>query len=181
MNCPNCGKELAEGEICTCTAENNAAPEANIPKEPEYQPSAGAYYSPNVNQQSYYQPVPPVNSYEPGYQQPPQPQYYVPELKPPARTDYPEGYAIKKKYIAVLLGFILGTLGIHNFYLGNTSKAIAQLLLTTVGAIIVVGPVISLVWSLVETVLLFTENIDADANNFKIQTFEESLAEKLNK
>ena len=43
-----------------------------------------------------------------------------------ARTDYPEGYKIKKKYVAVILAFTFGWLGIHNFYLGNKTKAIVK-------------------------------------------------------
>lgn len=187
MNCPNCGRELAEGEICICA--NSSEPEVeqntNTYQEPQQAEPVGAYYNPNASYQGYYNP--PINNeqqsnqqyYAPEYQQ--NPQYYVPNQKPPVRTDYPEGYKIKKKYVAVLLGAFLGVFGIHNFYLGNSTKAIAQLLLSTVGAVIIVGPIASLVWSLVETVLILTEDIDADANNFKIQTFEESLAEKLNK
>ena len=33
----------------------------------------------------------------------------------------------------MILAFLLGTLGIHNFYLGYTNKGIAQLLLTLLG------------------------------------------------
>ena len=34
----------------------------------------------------------------------------------------------KSKIAAGLLGIFLGTFGVHNFYLGNTGKAVAQLL-----------------------------------------------------
>lgn len=187
MNCPNCNRELAEGEICVCTKTDATPIENEQPAQP-----VGAYYIPNPNpqaQQTYYQPPqqPEYNGYQPPqqqgyynpYQQQPQPQYYAPEPKKPASTEYPEGYKIKKKYVTVLLGFFLGAFGIHNFYLGYSSKAIAQLLLSTVGAIFVIGPVVSLIWSLVETVLILTENMDADAENYKIMTFEESLARTL--
>ena len=36
----------------------------------------------------------------------------------------------KNKIVAGLLGLFLGTLGIHNFYLGYAGKGIAQLLMT---------------------------------------------------
>lgn len=36
----------------------------------------------------------------------------------------------KSKMAAGLLGIFLGSLGIHNFYLGYTGKAVAQLLIT---------------------------------------------------
>ncbi|MBQ9227422.1 MAG: TM2 domain-containing protein [Eubacterium sp.] len=83
---------------------------------------------------------------------------------------------MKKKYVAVLLGATLGALGIHNFYLGNQSKAIAQLLICLVGSLLFgLGAVAASVWALIETVQLLTEDIDKDANGFKIMTFEESL------
>ena len=52
------------------------------------------------------------------------------------------GYAQKSKIVAGLLGLFLGTLGVHNFYLGYTGKAVAQLLLTLIGWIILIGPII---------------------------------------
>lgn len=167
--CPNCGKALEEGEVCTCQSNAaQSAAEQPVHEQNYYPPQEGAYYDPNAA----------------GYQQPQQdnpyyaaePQYYVPQENQPANTDYPEGYKIKKKYVAVLLGAYLGVLGIHNFYLGNSGKAIAQILLSTVGSIIIVGPIVSLIWSLVETVQLLTESIDRDANGYKIQTLEEGIA-----
>ncbi len=138
MNCPNCGRELLEGEYCNCAAN---------------QPNPQAQQS--SQQPPYYNPMPVIN--------------------PEPSKAYPPGYKIKKKYVAVILAAALGFLGIHNFYLENKEKGLAQVLLSTVGSLIVVGPVISLIWSLVEAVQLFTETINADANGFKIQTFDEAL------
>lgn len=64
------------------------------------------------------------------------------------------GYAQKSKIVAGLLGLFLGTLGVHNFYLGYTGKAVAQLLLTLIGWIILIGPIISGIWALIEAVLI---------------------------
>ncbi|MFR5875869.1 MAG: NINE protein [Eubacterium sp.] len=175
--CPNCGKPLEEGEVCTCQAQqDSSAAGQSAPQQNYYQPTPqpeGAYYDPNAAQ--YQQPQQENNYYQTDSQ------YYVPQEMQPARTDYPKGYKIKKKYVAVILGAALGALGIHNFYLGNNNKAIAQILLSTVGSIVLVGPVISAIWSLVETVLILIENIDRDANGYKIQTFEESLANAMKK
>lgn len=171
MNCPRCGRPLAEGEVCSCANEAFAQP----PVTPEA--PAMAYEAPSAPQQPQ-QPYPPQPDYaQQQYQQPP---VYAPPVTPvapaPARTDYPEGYKIKKKYVAVLLGASLGALGIHNFYLGNQSKAIAQLLICLVGSLLFgLGAVAASVWALIETVQLLTEDIDKDANGFKIMTFEESL------
>lgn len=161
-------------------------PVANNAQQQMPQQPIGAYYIPNAPQQNYYMPPtqqqPQTQAYT-NYQPQPQPQYYAapPAPKQPASTEYPEGYKIKKKNVAVLLGILLGPFGAHNFYLGNTTKAIIQIVLSTVGALIIVGPLASAIWSLVETVLILTENIDADSNNYKIMTFEESLAKALKK
>lgn len=70
---------------------------------------------------------------------------------------------LKSKLAAGLLAIFVGTLGIHNFYLGYTTKGIIQLLLTVVGWTIVVGPFISAIWSLIEAVQIFTGTINQDA------------------
>ena len=67
----------------------------------------------------------------------------------------------KSKMVAGLLAVFLGTFGIHNFYLGRNGIAIAQLLITVLGACIFIGPVITLIWSLVEAIMIFSGNIKA--------------------
>ena len=42
----------------------------------------------------------------------------------------------------------------HNFYLGNTGKAVAQLLLTVIGWILIIGPAVAGIWGLVEGILI---------------------------
>jgi len=70
----------------------------------------------------------------------------------------------KSKLAAGLLGIFLGALGIHNFYLGNTNKAVTQLLLGTVGAIVFgLGPIVSGIWGLVEGIYILTGKISTDA------------------
>ena len=75
----------------------------------------------------------------------------------------------KSKLIAGLLGIFLGGLGIHDFYLGNTQKAIIHILLTTVGALVFVGPVISGIWGLVDGIFILTGKISVDANGNTLQ------------
>lgn len=67
----------------------------------------------------------------------------------------------KSKIAAGLLAIFLGALGIHNFYLGYTGKAIGQLLLTVLscGAL----SFISGIWGLIEGILIFTGEIATDA------------------
>ena len=71
----------------------------------------------------------------------------------------------KSKLAAGLLGIFVGSLGVHNFYLGYQSKAIAQLLLTLVGWIACgIGPVIASIWGLVEGIMILTGSINKDAS-----------------
>ncbi|MCH3973872.1 MAG: NINE protein [Bifidobacterium tibiigranuli] len=75
-----------------------------------------------------------------------------------AGPELPYGYIPRQKLVAGLLGIFLGSFGVHNFYLGNTGKAVAQLLLTLVGWIIVVGPFVAWVWGLIEGILILCSN-----------------------
>lgn len=62
----------------------------------------------------------------------------------------------KSKVAAGLLGIFLGSLGVHNFYLGFITKGIIQLLLTllTFG----IGLIASEIWALVEGILILTSH-----------------------
>lgn len=66
---------------------------------------------------------------------------------------------LKSKIVAGLLGIFLGGLGIHNFYLGYTTKAVIQLVL----GIISCGT-ISSIWGLIEGILILCGNISTDGN-----------------
>ena len=66
---------------------------------------------------------------------------------------------------AGLLGIFLGTFGVHNFYLGYTGKAVAQLLLTLIGWIMCfIGPAVAAVWGLIEGIMILSGSINKDAN-----------------
>ena len=67
------------------------------------------YAAPSYNQSAYTQPVP--TSQQPAYGQPVAPAGYAQKYE----TGRP-----------VLLGIFLGCFGVHNFYLGNTGKAVAH-------------------------------------------------------
>ena len=73
----------------------------------------------------------------------------------------------KSKIAAGILGILVGSFGIHNFYLGYTGKAVAQLLLTllTCG----VGSFISGIWGLVEGIMLLTGSIAYDAKGIPLK------------
>lgn len=67
----------------------------------------------------------------------------------------------KSKIAAGIMGVLLGSLGVHNFYLGYTKKAIAQLLISvlTLG----VFSFVSAIWGFIEGILILTGSIRTDA------------------
>ena len=92
-----------------------------------------------------------------------QPQTSNPNPNNGAPNQAPNGYQPKSKLVAGLLGIFIGSLGIHNFYLGYTGKAIAQLLLTCVGWIACgIGPAVASIWGLVEGIMILTGSINKD-------------------
>ncbi len=64
----------------------------------------------------------------------------------------------KKKIVAGLLGLLLGGLGIHNFYLGNTKRAIIQIIVTlcTCG--------LGALWGEIEGIMILIGKITTDAD-----------------
>jgi TM2 domain-containing membrane protein YozV len=78
----------------------------------------------------------------------------------------------KSKLAAGLLGIFLGGLGIHNFYLGFTKKAVIQLVICIVGACAFgIGPIVSEVWGLIEGIFYLTgkEGYTADAKGVPLK------------
>ena len=71
----------------------------------------------------------------------------------------------KSKLTAGLLGILIGSLGVHNFYLGYTTKAVIQLLLTVIGGwFFGLGALAAWIWSLIEGIMILTGQINTDAN-----------------
>ena len=62
----------------------------------------------------------------------------------------------KSKLVAGLLGIFLGGLGVHNFYLGYTGKAIAQIALSFCCGV-------GTIWGLIEGIMILCGKIDKDA------------------
>lgn len=72
----------------------------------------------------------------------------------------------KSKMVAGLLGIFLGAFGIHNFYLGYTTKAIIQLCITllTCG----IGAIVTCIWGIIEGILILCGSINVDARGIPL-------------
>ena len=116
--------------------------------DPNQYQNQNQYQNPNMNQNQYQNPN--MNQYQ--------------------NQGTPGGYTPKSKMAAGLLGIFLGEFGIHNFYLGYTTKAIVQLSLTILGWIltcIVIGGFLvagMAIWGLVEGIFILTGKINVDGH-----------------
>lgn len=63
----------------------------------------------------------------------------------------------------VVLAVLLGALGVHNFVAGYAKKGIAQLLISLLGSLVVVGPLVSWFWAIFDA---FTVRTDANGIAF---------------
>lgn len=86
--------------------------------------------------------------------------YIIGEHPDVAKTSKP-----KNKFLAAVLGLCFGCLGVHNFYLGFKTKAILQLLGSTLGWF-TMGfiPAIVLIWAFSESVLILISKDDSKWN-----------------
>lgn len=66
-----------------------------------------------------------------------------------------------KRILAGIMGILFGSLGIHNFIYGYTTKGIIQVLMSTILAIFTCGlsAVAAYIWGLVEGILILTDQI----------------------
>ena len=114
---------------------NDAAGQSSVPPQASAYPAGGPAY-----QQAY------ASGYQAGYQ------------GAAYAAGYPQGVPVagvgKSKVAAGVLAILLGALGIHNFYLGQTGKGVAQLLITVLSCGMLA--VVSSIWGLVEGVLILT-------------------------
>lgn len=69
----------------------------------------------------------------------------------------------KSKLVAILLAFFLGSIGIHDFYLGYTKYGVIKIILT------VCTGVGGAIWALIDLVRLLTGSISTDANGVELK------------
>jgi TM2 domain-containing membrane protein YozV len=136
MYCRNCGALMQPG-MYACTKCGVPAGAGNL-----YCPNCGAHTDPNAVM---------CVTCSVGFCPPP-------NFAPP-------GVEQKSKVVAALLAFLLGSLGIHNFYLGYTGKAVTQLLLTLVASALTCGlsALAAQIWAIVEGVQILTGTINTDS------------------
>ena len=72
----------------------------------------------------------------------------------------------KSKIAGGLLGIFLGCWGVHNFYLGYTGKAVAQLLITILSCGIL--SIVSGIWGLIEGIMILTGSIKIDGKGMPL-------------
>ena len=81
----------------------------------------------------------------------------------------------KSKIVAGLLGIFLGQLGIHNFYLGYTGKAVTQLVCTIIGYLLMcvaIGAFVVMgrgIWGLIEGIMILAGKINTDAKGIPLK------------
>ena len=158
--CKNCGNVFGDHlTVCpACGAPVDTVSDQTTAAEaaPNYQPQ------PEVQQQPYQQQGFPQQPYQQqAYQQPYQQQGYNPNAAYQAGAPVynPNMMAQpKSKLVAGLLGIFLGGIGVHNFYLGFSGKAVIQIIVTLVTC----G--IGSIWGLIEGILILTGSINTDAD-----------------
>lgn len=147
-HCPSCGISRGSG--------GNFCANCGAPSQP------GAVFCTNCGCQF----APEQANYQPGegYYQQPQGGAYPPNAGMPPVGTY--GRPLKSKMAAGLLGIFFGALGVHNFYLGYTTKGVVQLCLTllTCGAL----GIVSGIWGFIEGILLLTGSIAVDGEGFPL-------------
>lgn len=113
-----------------------------------YGPAPYDYGPGPVPRDPYYGPGPWCPPRYVPYRYPPRPLYQYPPRSVPYR------YALRRKSKAAagLLGIFLGCFGFHNFYLGYTGRALAQLLITLL-SIGLFAPV-SALWGFIEGIVI---------------------------
>lgn len=100
------------------------------------------------------------NGYNQNYGEQP-PSYNPPQYQPQTGMEPPPGYLQKSRIAAGILAMVFGGLGVHSFYLGNTSRGLMQLLISllTCG----IGAIIMSIWGILDGIKILDGRINTDA------------------
>ncbi len=183
--CASCGSETPGNtvvcEICGQPVNNNLGGGMQFQQQPQpnFQQS-GAFQS----QPQFQQPQPQFQQVQPGFQQPGAQTFRSADPNASAfgqNTGYTapntfqqnangqlyQGVTYKSKVAAGLLGIFLGCFGVHNFYLGYTTKAIIQLLLSVLSCGTLA--IVSEIWGLIEGIMILSGSIKTDAKGLPLK------------
>lgn len=164
--CPFCGDPVAIGAATCTTCQQSLELGGTQPVGA----NAQAVAAPIREMQDVTAAAPPQHSTQ-------QPINYVPNAQQGGYV-YPHGAAQqngvvytsaqqKSKVAAGILGIMIGTFGIHNFYLGYTGKGVAQLLLTLLSCGMLT-PFTS-IWALIEGIMILTGSISTDSKGIPLK------------
>lgn len=156
-NCPQCGQQYSTEEKVSpvkcpyCGAEMSVSypDEQQAPQQPQ-QPQP----QPQLPQQPQ-QPYQQTGYQQPGYQQP--------NAVPRGGNVFDPGPSGKSRGVTGLLAILLGTLGVHYFYVGKPVPGVIFLLVSilTLGF----GAIVTGIIALIQGILLLTSTTEADFEN----------------
>jgi TM2 domain-containing membrane protein YozV len=140
-NKPDAAQPEQDSSVSSTPPEQTPASEQGAPIPPPPQPQAQPQYA------------------QPQDQYTQQPNYQYPPAQPQQQSSRTQGIGSpqKEKWVAAVLAFVLGTLGIHKFYLGYKNEGIIMLVVSLVGSLCFgLGPLVMFVISLIEAVKYVT-------------------------
>ncbi len=151
MFCPHCGNEVQEGTVF--------CPKCGTRLRPATDAVTGSQSVAGQTENNSAQPRPEGGAQGGGYTAPGAPaggsgtgQGYTYSPNPNYNPAQQQKKSSRSKVAAGLLGIFLGGWGAHNFYLGKTSRAVAQIVVT----IVTCG--IGSIWGLIEGIMCLCGN-----------------------
>lgn len=140
------------------TEQNNEQNAYSYTQQQTYTQNPNGYQPPNYTQQYQQQ--------QPTYNSNPIPEYNNNYSNYNNYGTYTTTqYYLKSRIAAALLAFLFGVFGVHSFYLGNTGKGVAQLLITLLGSFLCgIGPIVSLIWAYHDGIQLFKDAVPTDGH-----------------